>query len=333
MKNTKRFLTGLLFITSAIASDEYCPVPTCPCPCPVPLTTAAPCLECTYNITAVGELLWWKSTQNGREFALVGLSGTGHRKIVTLPYNWDPGFRIGIGYDFPQNRWDLQLLWTEFYNYGSKTTRKINQIIPLDPALGTTFYSFTESEVRSRLNFIDLQLGRQYYVSESLIVHPFGGMRAQWIMQKQQVGFSFNDMSPGVSSRIFSWHRGIGLRAGFDTDWKLGADFSLFGNLAMSLIYGSMQGNGQYYSDHFTTKTVGMGNYETQDKTIVTDGDVGIGLRWEYIYCKRLYLALEAAYELHFFSDQWRWHNYATPFSGGNTLCTEGFTFGGRVEF
>jgi hypothetical protein len=327
MKISTLIFCGLVLIKSGNASDPGCP-------CPVPLTTAAPCLECAYNIKVMGELLWWKSSQSGREFALVGLSGTGHRKILTLPYDWDPGFRIGIGYDFPTDRWDLQLLWTEFYNFGSKTTRKINQILPLDTALGTTtFYSFTKSEVRSRLNLVDLQLGREYFVSDWVALHPFAGIRAQWIMQKQQVGFSFNNMAPGVSSRIFSWHRGIGLRAGLDSDWKLGSDFSLFGNVALSLIYGSMQVDGQYYSDHFTTKTFGMGTYEIQDMTIVPDGDLGIGLRWEYIYCKRLYLALEVAYELHFFSDQWRWHNYATPFSGGNTLCTEGFTFGGRVEF
>lgn len=346
MNNSWRTLCFVLGTTlcSSASADSHMPASSEPTkkPCLTIPSSAAPRIDNNFNLTASGAALWWKSSQPGREFAQVGADGATHKSVKSIPYKWNVGFKAGIGYELPRDGWDIEACWTRFFNNGSEHLTNSTEILPIDPNLFSSMvlYSSANGHMRTKINFVDLTMGRDFYAGRHFTLNPYAGLRGQWIMQKEKFSFAFANDVAGYAARITSRHAGIGPIAGFGMDWNFGWGLSLTGNIAASLIYGYVNTNGQYYSDSFVTPVAGASNDTNEHGALIPDSDLSLGFKWDFNFSHAVYMALEISWEQHFFLDQWRWHNlvsdttyYPNSFSGGNTLATQGLTGSLRFAF
>lgn len=374
----KLFALSLLAVSGLIADGHYrddryydnsCdPCTTCePCCVPKPkkcidcecYSPAFYDLQCAWGAFVDAEFLYWYARETDLPYAFevkgTNLGNPGNDLIVsgsrvrTLDVKWDPGFRVGLGWNSECDGWDLYLNWTWYRNkksnrtsvdphYSSGTTTQFNFDIPsndqfalVDPWINTAFgeeasttpvasvpdtgtdslitFNSIRAKWRLQYNNIDLELGRQYWLSRCMTMRPYVGLRGAWTKTRFSVRSNrdFTSTTPLVynASRSFrdrftdrQW--GVGFLAGFQPTFLLGCNISIYGNFDAALIWGK-------YKDHkkerySETSTVGGVNFNTyvygpnrvhaEFFTMVPIVDLAIGFRWEDTWCGDRYRTL-----------------------------------------
>lgn len=116
--------------SDADASDESCyePEPRCiPCESYSPAFYDPPCNRGEFFDA---EFLYWYATESNLPIAMevnsVPINATDFQtypaQVHVLETNWDPGFRVGAGWNSRFDGWDLYLNWTWFRNKKTQTT-------------------------------------------------------------------------------------------------------------------------------------------------------------------------------------------------------------------
>ncbi|MCB1072291.1 MAG: MOMP family protein [Chlamydiales bacterium] len=217
------------------------------------------------------DLLFWRTKVGGTEYAytdndvFAALPHKGRKKHIE--FDWDWGLRFGVGYNFEHDGWDLQAQYTWYDTNGSDSTRagQNSSVIPLrgsasitddpaTPAVETPFISCAsaKSMFDFEYNNIDVELGRDFYVSSTLSLRPFWGLKSAWIDQKQTTRYTGGGTYtiPGLGTLALGlggntvhvkescdfW--GLGPRTGVDTRWYVGNGVSIFGNVSGALLFG-----------------------------------------------------------------------------------------------
>jgi hypothetical protein len=235
---------------------------------------ARPIVQNGVDIFVFGEVLVWRAREDNLTYAVsmdqtpvINHQESGHG--VHFRGKWEPGFRIGIGYNMPHDGWDLTATWTSFKSKDKKHSEdcqccqscEIFQPVyfPKDYNLsGTSANGPWVSEAqgkywRAHLNLVDLDLGREFFVSKWMTLRPFIGARGMWLRQKLKFEYEPNGgtfllpysgvggVFPGANSDFVSLKNnfwGVGLRAGLDATWGLGCGVSLYSKLALSALWG-----------------------------------------------------------------------------------------------
>lgn len=215
------------------------------------------------------DLLFWRTKVGGTDYAY-----TDNDVFATLPhkgrkkhieFDWDWGLRFGLGYNFDHDGWDFQGQYTWYDTNGSDSTRagQNSSVVPLrgspsitnDPAtpnVQTPFVVCTSAKSMFDFDYnnIDLELGRDFYVSSTLSLRPFWGLKSAWIDQKQTTRYTGGTPFPLQNMIVFGlggntvhvkdtcdfW--GLGPRTGVDTRWYMGHGVSIFGNISGALLFG-----------------------------------------------------------------------------------------------
>ncbi|MCF7851844.1 MAG: MOMP family protein [Simkaniaceae bacterium] len=172
-----------------------------------------------------------------------------------IDYKWGWGLNIMAGYNMPHDGMDVRLNY-HYYDQSSngKVAAGLNGVIvPLRAAstiVDGTEGSFDQctsasSDYSLNMNLLDLQLGRDFFVSKMLTLRPFFGLSSQWISQKQNTQYSGGSQldvnSVYVNDTSKFW--GMGPEVGVNTQWYLGEGFSIFGDVNGSLLYGRFDVN------------------------------------------------------------------------------------------
>ena len=140
-----------------------------------------------------GDLLYWNAHETGLPVAILQdgpSTNLSDAEVKNISFDWDFGFRLGVGYNLPHDGWDLNLTWLRFITDGS---RRVNahgddiifatRLPPADGTAGDTFQK-ARGHWRLRFNQLDLDLGREFFVSKWLTLRPHFGLRADWVRQK-----------------------------------------------------------------------------------------------------------------------------------------------------
>ena len=167
-------------------------------------------------------------------------------------FSWDPGFRLGGGYDLAYDQWDTAFYWTWF------RTDAVN-IIPsqlnttISPEFDAAFLTgnFAQS-LKGRwsllLNLFDWELGRNYWVSEHLSLRPFLGVKGGWIHQSIRADYYDLTINHALTNNSGKEHLknnfwGVGTQGGVNTKWNIHTTashfFSLFGDFCMATLWGN----------------------------------------------------------------------------------------------
>ncbi len=198
------------------------------------------------------DVLYWHAKVGGTEFAYTDADTNSslpiRGRVKDVDFEWDWGFRVGLGYNLKHDGWDARVGYTHFDSSGSDAvtagsnssvipTRATTQFLP-----NVFLQNCTSAKAQYDFDYqaIDLDLGRSYFVSESLSFRPNCGIKTAWIDQEQTVRYTGGTHLGGNTVQVKDlcdfW--GLGPKAGVDSKWYLGNGFSIFGNLTAGLLFG-----------------------------------------------------------------------------------------------
>lgn len=312
-----------------------------------------------------GSFIYWQADVDGIDYALQtttevdyssytafepgNIDYTNSFKDKDLDFKWDPGFKAGIGLIFgDRDEWDMMLRWTWLQ---SKASRSVNS----GPATDNTFLSTapaipediissyqvpsfsslilsspaTSSHANWRLHYntVDLELGRNFFLTNNLTFRPHIGLRGAFLHQHTTVNYtlgsidSFNISSlasdvPGTSSGTSQFkgsneYDGVGLRGGFDTHWNFTRDFSVYGSLAGAVLFGQFDIDERFIAENTITPTglafvdqtiTSNSTYKNKYRRTRSTVQAILGIMWHTsFYNDQQHLFISAGYEV----NQW----------------------------
>lgn len=302
-------------------------------------------LCCPHNFSISMEGLAFQARQNGMEFVIshegnsapIPISPLKNGKIIGFSsWDYNPGIRIGVEFQHLNNSWMIDCKWTHINitNYKHANAAADNgTLIPLWILGSDTFIIPNQFGARSsavwkaRYNTLDLNLGAAHHVSRLLILNPHFGLRAGWINQHFSVNYGGGhriiidlEEAPTTEPQRTIHHgqscfRGIGARAGIDSEWILGSGWGLFYNLSGSLLIGKFQvqqnmsvplNDSNQHPDGFN---IDYDLYQTSPNL-----EMALGISWNtYFNRNKYHLSLKTGYE---FIEWWDQFNMRKFFSG-----------------
>jgi hypothetical protein len=343
--------------------------------------SARPGVQDGHDIFFTASALYWKPNEDGLEYALDNTKGTSSRfadkgRIKHTRGKWSWGWEAGIGYNMAHDKWDLYLNWTHLNGLSHHEnsdedeeccTRCCPQIcsgklFPIwinwqTPEVPVCLYTCeVKSHFQMRLDLLDLELGRDFFVSKSLCMRPFAGLRWTLIKNKHAVDYSgyfssspqipppdddpplIADLSADADIDLHSHFWGIGPRAGLNSLWNFAPRWAIFGNTALSLLYGTMRSKYE-----MTLKNPSrMNRGEVKDHQHLTRAviDLALGLEWDYQFKNDLmHLGFSLGWEHHLFYGMNRFIRFLDNQEQGSLtayqgdIATQGFTLTGRLDF
>lgn len=305
---------------------------------------ARPVIKEGVDIFVFGEVLAWKASQDDMTYAVeLNQTAAPTSNQVTdgngrhWKGKWGAGFRVGLGYNMTHDGWDTVLTWTHFNKRGEDengqcddcgcTTGIFNPVFfPKEySALSTApAYSLAaDGTWKVNLNMVDLELGREFFVSKWLTLRPHVGLRGAWVRQKFGVEYEGGNVATpygtggggsgvlaGANSLDFETMKnnfwGVGLRAGLDTNWGLGAGWSIFGKLAMSAVWGKFKVNEvANVQNEITGTSANVMNITNRFSVLRPIADWNLGLRYDTTFADDTWAwGIWAGWEQHYFWSQ-----------------------------
>lgn len=303
------------------------------------------------GIFFTGEWLYWKFTEGGTEFAinrtLPPSSGLSKARSKKVTFDWKSGFRVGMGYQFAQKGWDLYACYTEVKPKGSDATS--GAIYPLlNYQTENPVPNASEARAHWHINFktLDVELGRRYLIAKSLFLRPFFGLKAALIYQHFRVKYGntnpdFSGIPLGEFFTVKDQNdfRGIGLRAGVDSLWKMGGGFSFFGKLSGALLISQIKLH--QVQDQLTPDLEAVEEIDLKSKfhPLVPMAQLAFGLEWERGFRKdKFRLHFDVGFESQYWWNQNQLERFDSDLFPGfvrisDDLGIYGLTLGGRFDF
>ena len=315
--------------------------------------TARTCSELN-GVYVTGEFIYWKARQEELVYgALTDFDfdlTTGDPSLVAEPqeidFQYDPGFKLGLGGDLPFDGWDLYLNWTRFHNrISSSLTSDENNIfaffggsigdLPGPPFLGRS----AKGSWNLMFNSLDFDWGRRFYLSKTLSIRPSFGGKAVWIHQK--FNYSVQDTEgiivniPGnpETYKLKNDFWGIGPYFAFDGKWTFGWGFGLYGEISSALLWGKFEQKARIVRNLFVPFEAidFVRRIDFEAHRVRPTAQAFIGFDWEWCFIpKWLSLNFRIGYETQYF-----WSQLVNPTEGleESDLTFEGLTFMGRIDF
>lgn len=341
----KKLFFYALFAASFL---EAAPVANCPNGLPNP---SARFKEPT-GFDAFASFLFWTAREIGADCWAEVITTNGSvssNDLIALNFGWDPGFKIGLGYGMDYDQWDTQAYFTWFHTHSKDRIASEPGTVhsafmgnfwvsnPEGAGLSGPSYQFASIDWAIQFNMFDWELGRNFWVSQSLALRPFLAAKGGWIHQLIRSTWQ-NPTFTGLSDPIpFSIGKetvennfwGIGPAAGVNMQWNLAAfthhSLYLFGDFSGALMWGHWS-----FGDVF--------NNDAQEEVRVTVKDVNggatmvrsfMGLEWRSEFDQKQYqFSTKLGYEAQFWLDQLQFYSFI-----GGTLNNALTLQGGTVEF
>jgi hypothetical protein len=268
------------------------------------------------------------STGSGTEINQNKSTGSIHHEL-------SPGFKAGIGLDVKHDGWDIYFEYTYLHTSAHAKGTNAQSSIDYAPEVifdkSSTLVGSEDSTWRLHFNALTWELGRNYFISPKLLLRPSIGLLGSW--QKQNtttIQTSLNDAqgdpaNPKVFDQVTSgsyssynpssfW--AFGPRMGLNTSWQFNRNWSFFGDMFLSSVWGRTTSSKK---DITSQIAVGTTNKITTTLNQITVEDSHthfyqvywitqfvIGARWEYWFAEDAYrLRVQAGW------DQQTWQNFA----------------------
>lgn len=275
-----------------------------------------------FNIWAGG--IYQKASIGGTEFTYTDNDPASslpiRGRLKEIDFDWDWGFRVGAGYKFEHDNWDVNLWYTYFDSSGSKNVSSgLNgSVIPVRASSKITtgcnnFGSFflaeiAKSQFDANFHVLNLELGRDYFISGNLTLRPHFGLESVWIDLEQIIRYSGGETADGgldvntvrVKDDNDFW--GMGPRAGIDSKWFMGYGLNIFGNASAAALYGHVDVD---HSERFSLCSADNNiSISANTHRIVPTMQLQIGLGWDrYFNNDKQHVRLRIGYDSTYF---WR---------------------------
>lgn len=313
---------------------------------------AGPCVANGFDANITLSFLYWTAREDNLGFGYLesiqttesGPSVSSQSCVFHPDWNFRPGFKVAFGYLYDHDGWDIEAEYTwlrvrdtkESIALSDSTTERIQGIWPFSIPLSTAekVTAFWQLD----FNVIDVEFGRNFFVSRYLKLRPHFGLKGTW--QDQCYKVQANGWEDGIASSSSDSHSleywGIGIRAGLDTAWHFNRCLSLVGELAISTLW-------EKFDAEEKTDTapliVGRADpstllyVENDIRTIKPVIELYLALRWEtWFCCEHYHFSIEGGWEEQWWSDQNQLFDAYQQARGGD-LFFHGFTLKARIDF
>src|ERR1700722_9617511 len=180
----------------------------------------------TSGFFADAAMLYWKASEAGLSYAVKSSSTVENPK-----FEWDFGFKVGMGYRIPHDRWDVKLQFISFQTHTDN--EKKGELVPLWQMAGPSIVEKIDLHWRLHLGIVDLLLGKLYVPAKTLFLTPEIGIRAGSVRQK----YYLDDNVDGVV-HMKNKYFGVGPNVGLLGQWSWGGGWSLCARSFLSLLFG-----------------------------------------------------------------------------------------------
>jgi hypothetical protein len=278
--------------------------------------SVAPKVRDGAGLIFTADFIWWKTNISGMEYATSGVVDVGFidvpfgkstkRGHVSQPnFDFEPGFKVGAGLDFAYDGWDLyaNYTWlngdTERNSISSHRGKGARTLLPIVHDFGfdsTVNIGKEKSQWRQHFNVVDLELGRNFFISRHLTLRPHFGLKSAWIHEKLKLQYVENDpLFTGEQTRKQTlW--GIGTRAGLNTVWHFSRNWGLYGDIAATALWSDFHIKAK---DKETNKVLLVSPTTLNTKEVITEVtplfETGIGLTYMAWFDNDQYLLQVAA--------------------------------------
>ncbi|MBS0604475.1 MAG: hypothetical protein JSS60_05490 [Verrucomicrobia bacterium] len=319
------------------------------------------------NGFVTADFIYWRTTVDNYQYAASGVAIVGDDGVTPVPphkrgetpspgFDFQPGFKVGAGLKFAHDGWDLyaNYTWLNPETFKDSLSSSSGDIVgPADPYYGSPTLSKVKDRFQQTFNVLDLELGRQFFLSKYLTLRPYFGLKSAWINQTQKNFLTvFNNDTNGLGVNSFSvpngetitnliqkqklesW--GIGIRAGIAPVWYFIKNFGLYGNLAVSGMWTTFQNHSKTsFKGTITDPTTGAvssvsgvtANIGRSFHTVTPVIELGLGLTYMAFFHQDAYaLTVSAGWE------EQMWIGFNGGFPGGS-MSQQGFTFKAGFEF
>lgn len=308
-------------------------------------------MACGADLFLTADFIYWTVREDHLGFALS--TGTDAAapikgKISQLDFKMKPGFKVGAGILFDHDGWDVfaEYTWIRARDIDGSYTVVAGEAIRGDAlwhiASATAGTAASGNWSLHYFNAIDLEMGRNFYVSRYLKLRPHFGFKGTWQKQFYNVAMTVPGLvtatvnNATMGQEQFFW--GVGIRAGLDAAFHFSRSFSTFGEIAVAGLWGQFEDDalvqhtnaaGAFVADvPFAPMNTGN-NFHTIKPVI----EWKIGLRWETYSCdKEFHFAIDAAWEEQYWLNQNQFISYHTETKLGD-LVMQGFTLKFRFDF
>lgn len=283
-----------------------------------PLQTITPCagpkVTNGMDINLQGDFIYWTARLDSLTYAKTGLgdlsssTSTSKGEVQSVDWAWDPGFKVGIGWNFGHGCWDMQLQYTWLYTNvnGSKNSEFLQPGFeirsPIFQSLDIPYFSRAHAQFDLHYQVGDLELGRNYYISKTLKLRPFVGLKGTWQKQDYRVFYESLSLLSDTYNYNASFDQsiwGLGARIGLSTSWQFSKNFSFYGNLALTGMWLHYDTNRKdLYSEVVQGSTVATADLQERLNLIKPVLEFALGLRAETFFSNsRYHILLQAGWE------------------------------------
>lgn len=315
------------------------------------------------------DFLYWSARQDGLEFASTGITSASENSSAPISAKdgkkyqpereWDPGFRVGLGRTLGHDGWDLYANYTWFYNDAdgsNKNSKALPGVVEnsfietwalpaaITPYLVGAFrggLSSVQATWNLHFNVVDLELGRNFFISNSLKLRPNFGLKAAWLDQKYKLIANAAFQSGQSGTKVIHLHQkqdfwGIGTRAGLNSAWQFTKSWSIVGDIAITALYGQFDN----HRKDTMIKDAGASPDVTYTPTNISEEfytlqpvvELALGLRWETrVSNDRYHIGFQAGWEEQVWFDHNRYITLGDDHSGN--LAMQGLTLKGCFGF
>jgi len=138
------------------------------------------------------EFLYWMVKNNAAVVATketVTDDASIYKKVERVNFKFEPGFRLGLGYNSTHDEWDIYAYWTYIHSNVSKTLNASNDffLIPVEIDPDESFQNeayYSKGSWLLKYNRWDLEMGRYFYPGKYFSLRPNFGLIALIIDQK-----------------------------------------------------------------------------------------------------------------------------------------------------
>lgn len=383
MPKRKKILTLTLLNSALMAADPCCLPTCCPelieecCECNVCPPTceitpkAGPCVKEGSGIYVTADFTYWTAREDNLEFAMTQservVSGTSTKapksRIYQLDSHWAPGFKVGVGHDLCFDGWDVYAEYTWFNStVKRKTPSSLSSALELSDSFwlinnpnlvtlaGTTpvpLFSLPGSSASAKwhlaFNVVDLEFGRNFYISRRIMFRPYLGLKGTWQTQKLDVDFNGTGLNFAVvpvpvqasmKNKMENW--GVGILTGVGAAFHITREFSIVSNLALSALWEQFK---IHRLDNAFSSSVGVAvssiNVRNQFHSIKPVLEWMIGVRWEtWFSCDTYHFAVDGGWEIqNWFSQNKFIRSAGSASSNSGDLTLQGLTIRTRIDF
>lgn len=315
---------------------------------------AGPRVACGADFFITADFIYWTSRLDGLGYAQTssvlaagaGVANLAKGSVQHPDFGWDPGFKVGLGYNLDHDGWDLfaEYTWLRPDDTDSTSSSanpsRLTALWTSDNSVLTDLRS-ARSSWNYDLNVVDLELGRNFFVSRDLTLRPHFGLKGTWQNHEYRVVYAERDpAAPDADLHKVSIDQdywGVGLRTGMDTVWYFNQYFGIYGDFALAALWSKFDVDRTDTDDTVTggvtTASLRTLNVNNEFYSLKYVFEIVLGLRGDVWFSDdAFHLGFHLGWEMQYWPSQNQFFRYAEECAHGD-LNFMGLTTGVRFDF